>query len=66
MSHFPELETQNLFLREIADADAEDLLSIHGDAQHMKWFGSDPLTDIDGAKRLIQTFAKWREEPVSG
>lgn len=66
MSHFPELETQNLLLREIADTDAEDLLSIHGDAQHMKWFGSDPLTDIGGARTLIQTFAKWREEPASG
>lgn len=66
MSQFPKLETQNLLLREIADTDAEDLLSIHGDAQHMKWFGSDPLTDIDGARRLIQMFAKWREEPASG
>lgn len=66
MSDFPVLETQNLLLREIAETDAEDLLSIHGDAQHMKWFGSDPLTDIDGARRLIQTFATWREEPASG
>lgn len=66
MNIFPQLETQNLLLREIADTDAEALLSIHGNAQHMKWFGSDPLTDIDGARSLIQTFAKWREEPASG
>jgi len=66
MSYFPELETQNLLLREIDDTDADGLLRIHGDAQRMKWFGSDPLTDIDGARSLIQTFAKWREEPASG
>ena len=39
MSRFRERQTQNLFSRELADTDAEDLLSIHGDAQHMKWFG---------------------------
>lgn len=63
---FPKLQTGNLFLREIADADAADLLRIHGDAEHMRWFGSDPVLDIDGARKLIQTFAKWREEPASG
>ncbi|MFC7433406.1 GNAT family N-acetyltransferase [Hydrogenophaga bisanensis] len=66
MGNFPELQTQNLVLREIADADAEDLLRIHGDAEHMKWFGSDPLTDIEAAITLVHTFAKWRQEPASG
>ncbi len=66
MTNFPELKTRNLSLREIADADAADLLRIHGDAEHMKWFGSDPLKDIEGAKRLVQMFAQWREEPASG
>ncbi|MFS8138122.1 MAG: GNAT family N-acetyltransferase, partial [Thermomonas sp.] len=66
MGTFPRLETQNLALREIAEADAANLLSIHGDPEHMKWFGSDPLADIDGAKKLVRTFAKWREEPASG
>lgn len=66
MTNFPELNTQHLVLREIADTDAADLLSIHGDAEHMKWFGSDPLKDIEGAQRLVQMFAKWREEPASG
>jgi ribosomal-protein-alanine N-acetyltransferase len=66
MADFPELKTRNLLLREIADDDAADLLRIHGDAEHMKWFGSDPLKDIEGAKRLVQMFATWREEPASG
>lgn len=66
MSDFPELETQNLLLREIVDADAASLFSIHGDAGHMKWFGSDPLKDIEGARALIRTFASWRKEPASG
>jgi [ribosomal protein S5]-alanine N-acetyltransferase len=66
MQDFPQLETSRLLLREIVDADAADLLAIHGDAEHMKWFGSDPLTDLEGARKLVQLFAKWREDPVSG
>ena len=66
MGDFPSLETRSLVLREIVDADAADLFSIHGDAEHMKWFGSDPLADIDGARKLIQMFGKWREESASG
>jgi ribosomal-protein-alanine N-acetyltransferase len=66
MPDFPTLQTQRLALREITEADAADLLAIHGDAQHMQWFGSDPLTDLEGAMRLIRMFAQWREEPASG
>lgn len=66
MADFPLLQTARLLLREIAEGDAADLLTIHGDAEHMKWFGSDPLQDIDGAKNLVRAFAKWRQEPASG
>jgi len=66
MFDFPALQTSRLTLREIVESDAENILQIHGDAEHMKWFGSDPIPDIDGAKRLITTFASWRNEPVSG
>jgi len=66
MSEFPTLRTGNLLLREITEADAPELLRIHGDAEHMRWFGSDPPTGLGGAKQLVQTFASWRQEPASG
>jgi ribosomal-protein-alanine N-acetyltransferase len=65
-ARFPALETDRLMLREVVEADAEDLLRIHGDGEHMKWFGSDPLADLEAARKLVATFAGWRAEPVSG
>ena len=57
---FPLLETPRLRLREIVPADAAALFGIHGDADLMRWFGSDPLQDIADAQRLIGVFAGWR------
>ena len=66
MVDFPALETSRLTLREIVESDAENILRIHGDAEYMRWFGSDPIRDLDGAAKLVATFASWRKEPVSG
>jgi ribosomal-protein-alanine N-acetyltransferase len=66
MIDFPTLETSRLTLREILESDAESLLQVHGDGEHMKWFGSDPIPDLDGARKLVATFAGWRKDPVSG
>ncbi|PZQ02929.1 MAG: GNAT family N-acetyltransferase [Variovorax paradoxus] len=66
MVDFPALETSRLTLREIVESDAEDIIRIHGDAEHMRWFGSDPMRDVDGAAKLVAMFASWRKEPVSG
>ena len=66
MSAFPRLETDRMLLREIVDEDAEALLRVFGDAEHMKWFGSEPLTSIDGAKALITAFSAWRTLPSPG
>jgi ribosomal-protein-alanine N-acetyltransferase len=66
MVDFSPLHTSRLTLREILDSDAESLLQIHGDAEHMRWFGSDPIPDLDGAKQLVALFASWRKEPVAG
>lgn len=60
MISFPQIETERLVLREIASADVPALLAIHGDAELMRWFGSDPLQDLSGAERLVETFAEWR------
>jgi ribosomal-protein-alanine N-acetyltransferase len=61
MSDFPYLETKRLLLREIVASDAQDVFSIHSDQRAMRWFGSDPLTSIQEAKKLIDVFAGWRQ-----
>jgi len=63
---FPQLETNRLRLREIVEADAEDLFAIHGDSALMQWFGSEPLPDLSAAQTLIKTFASWRALPNPG
>ena len=63
---FPSLSTDRLHLREITDADAPDLLRLHGNAEAMRWFGSDPPTDLAGAQRLVEVFAGYRRQPHPG
>lgn len=66
MSDFPTLETDRLILREIGAADAPVLFAIHGDVEAMRWFGTDPLTDLQQAEKMIETFAAWRQMPNPG
>jgi len=66
MSNFPTLETRRLRLREIVEADAPTLFAIHGDAEHMRFFGSDPLPDLAAAVHLVGVFAGWRTQPNPG
>lgn len=66
MSDFPKIETDRLLLREIAAADASELFAIHSDDVAMRWFGADPLTTIEQAVKLIETFASWRALPNPG
>ncbi|MDT9000866.1 GNAT family protein [Paucibacter sp. APW11] len=63
---FPILQTNRLLLREIVPADAPALLAIHGDAELMRWFGSDPLPDQAAAEALVARFASWRQLPAPG
>jgi RimJ/RimL family protein N-acetyltransferase len=63
---FPTLETDRLFLREVIGSDAPAILAIHGDAELMRLFGNDPISDLAGADALIKTFASWRQLPNPG
>lgn len=63
---FPALETPRLLLRELGPADAPALLRIYGDANAMRWFGTDPLTSLQQAEQQIAAFAGWREQPNPG
>jgi [ribosomal protein S5]-alanine N-acetyltransferase len=66
VSAFPILQLQRLQLREISLGDAAAILEIHGDPVLMKWFGMDPLADLNAAQKLIEAFAKLREAPSLG
>ena len=57
---FPSLSTRRLQLREIVASDAPSLLAIHSDREAMKWFGTDPLVDLEAAERVIAGFANMR------
>ena len=63
---FPTLETERLLLREIVASDAPVLFAIHGDCESMRWFGTDPLDDLQQAEQLVETFAAWRRMPNPG
>ena len=65
-AEFPLLETPRLLLREIVESDASALLAIHSDAEHMKWFGAEPLRDVAGALGLVKLFAGWRQQASPG
>ena len=63
---FPSLATPRLQLREIVASDAPALLAIHGDGEAMKWFGTDPLADLEAAEKVIAGFASLRTLTASG
>ena len=63
---FPSLSTARLQLREIVASDAPALLAIHGDREAMKWFGTDPVVDLEAAEKVIAGFANMRTLPNPG
>ena len=63
---FPSLSTARLQLREIVASDAPALLAIHGDRETMKWFGTDPVVDLEAAEKVIAGFANMRLLPSPG
>ncbi|WP_225548540.1 GNAT family N-acetyltransferase [Chromobacterium violaceum] len=63
---FPTLHTPRLALREITLDDAPALLGIHGDADAMRWYGTDPLATLAQARQMVEKFAGWRNLPAPG
>lgn len=56
---FPHLHTARLHLRQIKPSDAPALLAIHSDTEWMRWYGVDPISDIEQADQLAELFAGW-------
>ncbi|TCM69252.1 ribosomal-protein-alanine N-acetyltransferase [Acinetobacter calcoaceticus] len=55
MDNFPILTTERLSLRELSLDDAPALFAVHSDAEGMRWFGTDPMTNPSDAENMIQT-----------
>lgn len=64
--NFPALATERLRLRRLIPGDAPALLQIHGDADAMRWYGTDPLPDLAAAAKLVDAFDSWRRMPNPG
>ncbi|HSI52189.1 MAG TPA: GNAT family protein [Ideonella sp.] len=63
---FPTLQTPRLRLRELLPADAPAFFDIHRDADAMRWFGTDPLTELAEAEQVIEGFRTSREARQPG
>ncbi|MGM9486651.1 GNAT family N-acetyltransferase [Ideonella sp. YS5] len=55
----PEIQTQRLLLRPLAEADAEALLAIHSDTKVMRYSNSPAWTGIEQAHDLIRQSRGW-------
>jgi ribosomal-protein-alanine N-acetyltransferase len=66
MTSFPTLETSRLTLRELTPSDAPALFDIHRKADAMRYFGTDPLKELEEARKLIEKFDSWRTLPNPG
>jgi ribosomal-protein-alanine N-acetyltransferase len=65
-SIFPELQSQRLKLRELAQTDADILYDMHSNYGIMKWYGTDHMTQREDALNLLDKFAQLRKKPATG
>lgn len=56
---FPVLTTSRLLLRQVEASDSEALFHIHSDAEWMRWYGIEPVTELAQAQQLAEMFASW-------
>jgi [ribosomal protein S5]-alanine N-acetyltransferase len=55
---FPILETERLLLREIVKEDAQGIFDCFSNNDVTRYYGLDPLTSIEQAEELVESFAK--------
>ncbi|EZP76902.1 N-acetyltransferase [Parageobacillus genomosp. 1] len=55
---FPILETERLLLREIVKEDAQGIFDCFSNSDVTRYYGLDPLTSIEQAEELVESFAK--------
>ncbi|WP_010676584.1 GNAT family N-acetyltransferase [Bacillus timonensis] len=60
---FPILETERLGLREIVHSDAQGIYSCFSNKDVTRYYGQDPITEIEQAEQFVEFFAKnYREK----
>ena len=55
---FPVLETERLLLREIVEDDAQEIFNCFANSDVTRYYGQEPLINIEQAKELIRFFEK--------
>ncbi len=53
---FPEINTDRLLLRPLQQSDAAAIWDMHRDADTMRWYGSNPVNSLAGAKHLVSNY----------
>ncbi len=57
---FPTLTSRRLRLREIVGSDVQAVFDTGSDVGTMRWYGSEPFTELAQAQQQIANFAAWR------
>ncbi|PEZ07591.1 GNAT family N-acetyltransferase [Bacillus sp. AFS018417] len=53
---FPILETERLILRELIEDDAQGILNCFSNEDVLRYYGQNPLTDLEQVKNIIRNF----------
>ncbi len=59
---FPILETERLVLRELKEDDAQGVLDCFSNEDVLRYYGQNPLTNIEQVKNIIRNFSTIYEE----
>ncbi|PEA54422.1 GNAT family N-acetyltransferase [Bacillus pseudomycoides] len=54
---FPILETERLILRELIEDDAQRILNCFSNEDVLRYYGQNPLTDLEQVKHIIKNFS---------
>lgn len=55
---FPILETERLILRELLESDAQEILNCFSNEDVLRYYGQNPLTNIEQVKCIVKNFTK--------
>ena len=66
VSDFLTHETPRLRLRELMPSDAPSILAIHGNADAMRFFGTNPIRELAEAEVVVQKFVALHNAPNPG
>lgn len=58
-THFPALNTNRLFLRQIQPEDAEALFATFSDEEVLKFYGSEPHRSVEDSRQWVQRQQQW-------